>query len=125
MPKLTKPSSVANSPFKSAKWDEIVAGREFLAGDIPTLTMLCSWYEVVERCIEDISTDGGVQVAYSNDMNDIKALPQLSVMKQASAEIRALNKQLGIDDRAEPTPKTKKASVLKLVVNDRKKRAHG
>lgn len=51
-------------------------------------------------CMSDIDVGGGVQVAYQNDVGDIKALPQLSTMKQASAEIRQLNKQLGIDDEA-------------------------
>lgn len=100
MAKLTKPASVSSDPWRSAKWDEIVAGRGFAQSDAPTLALLVSWYQVVEQCMDDIGSNGGVQVAYQNDMGDIKALPQLSTMKQASAEIRALNKQLGIDDTA-------------------------
>lgn len=71
--------------------------------------------------MEDISVGDGVQVAYSNDVNDIKALPQIATMKQASAEIRALNKQLGINDG--PRKKPIKVSVLQSVVNDRQKKA--
>lgn len=124
MSKLTKPANVENDPFRSAKWDELTAGRDFSQADAPTLALLVSWYQVVEQCMDDIGANGGVQVAYQNDMGDIKALPQLSTMKQASAEIRAINKQLGISDEPEKAQSgTKKASVLSLVISDRQKKA--
>lgn len=84
---VEKPASVANDPFKSAKWDELTAGRDFSPSDAPTLALLCAWYQVADKCMSDIDVGGGVQVAYQNDMGDIKALPQLSTMKQASADI--------------------------------------
>ena len=56
-------------------------------------------------------------------MGDIKALPQIATMKQASAEIRALNKQLGIMDEGEAPIDS--ASVLQLVRGEREKRAAG
>ena len=93
---VSKPPSVANDPFKSAKWDELTAGRDFSQADVPTLELLCQWHAVVKTCIDDIDAVG--QVAYTNDMGDLKALPQISTMKQASAEIRQLTKQLGIAD---------------------------
>ncbi len=46
-------------------------------------------------------------------------------MKQASAEIRALNKQLGINDQAAPAAPERKASVLQLVVDDRARKERG
>lgn len=95
---IAKPASIARDQYRSDKWDEIVVGRSFRPSDVPALTLLVQWYQVVDQCIEDLGTNGGIQVAYSNDMGDIKALPQISTMKQASAEIRALNKQLGIND---------------------------
>ncbi len=96
---LDKPPSIEGDSFKSAKWDEITEGRGFSPSDAPALALLCQWYAVVERCMSDLDFgDGLPQVAYSNDMGDVKAMPQLSTMKQASAEIRALNKQLGIND---------------------------
>ena len=39
--------------------------------------------------------EGLPQIAYENKMGDIKPVPMISVMKQASAEIRQLNNQLG------------------------------
>lgn len=99
-----KPASVANNPFRSAKWDELTAGRDFAPSDAPTLALLCAWYQVMNKCMSDIDVGGGVQVAYQNDVGDIKALPQLSTMKQASVEIRQLNKQLGINGEPRTQP---------------------
>lgn len=97
--RLTKPKSVRDDPYRNRKWNELVRGRTFRPSDVPALTLLVHWYQVVDQCIEDLSSMGdGIQVAYENNMGDIKALPQISTMKQASAEIRALNKQLGIND---------------------------
>ena len=120
---LQKPTSVEASPFKSAKWDEITAGREFQESDAPVLALLCSWYEVVEKCMNDIDVGGGIQVAYQNDLGDIKALPQLSTMKQASAEIRAINKQLGIDDEAKPQQPKKRTEPLYVIQSNRAAKA--
>ena len=96
---VTKPASVSRDPWRSKKWDELTDGRDFRPSDVPALTLLVQWYQVIEQCMDDIGSMGnGIQVAYSNDRGDINALPQLSTMKQASAEVRALNKQLGIND---------------------------
>lgn len=118
---LEKPATIANDSFKSQKWDEIVSGRKFAKKDIPTLCLLIEWYSVVERCIEDRDSANG-QVAYMNDMGDMKALPQIATMKQASAEIRALNKQLGIDDTSESEQQNTGSGVLSLVQGKRAQR---
>lgn len=113
---VMKPKAIAADPFKSAKWDELTEGRAFAASDAPQLSLLCHWYAVIERCMEDIDVGGGLpQVAYQNDVGDIKALPQLATMKQASAEIRALNKQLGINDEARAEASSKEASPLVVI----------
>lgn len=117
----TKPESVARDPFKSAKWDEVVSGRRFRPSDVPTLTLLVQWHAIVNRCIEDMDEANG-QVAYSNDMSDLKALPQIGIMKQASAEIRALNKQLGINDEADGGEAGGEGDVLTLVTGGRQER---
>lgn len=121
---LEKPPSIANDPFKSAKWDEITVGRSFSQSDAPTIALLCQWYAVIERCMDDVAIDGDglPRVAYVNDMGDIKAMPQLSTMKQASAEIRALNKQLGIKDGKGERRDQSKPTVLRVVSQNRKNR---
>ena len=125
MADLKKPASVAANSFKSAKWDELIEGRSFTAADVPILELLCQWYAIVDRCMDDMSINGEVQVAYQNDMNDIKALPQAGLLKQASAEIRALNKQLGIVDGREAqseAPKTMKETKLYVIQASRENR---
>ena len=121
--RLRKPRSISQDKFKSKKWDELTAGRSFSESDVPALSMLISWYQIAEQCMSDIATQGGVMVAYTNKLGDEKAMPQIATMKQASAEIRALNKQLGINDEVKQKPDTKKASILSLVVSDREKKA--
>lgn len=123
--KLTKPKSVSSDPWRSKKWDEVTRGRNFTQSDAPTIALLVQWYQVVDRCMADISMGGDVQVAYSNDLGDIKAMPQLATMKQASAEIRQLNKQLGINDEAKSESHKGNGSVLQLVMGDRKRKAAG
>lgn len=51
---VEKPASVAASPFKSAKWDEVTSGREFRPCDVPLLDMLCQWHEVVDKCMDNM-----------------------------------------------------------------------
>lgn len=122
---LDKPPKIAASPFKSAKWDEITRGRDFRECDIPVLTLLCHWYEVQDKCIDDMADDDGeLQIAYINDTGDVKALPQISVMKQASAEIRALNKQLGINDEAHAEAKPKETKLYAIQGNRRSRAAN-
>lgn len=112
---IKKPENVERDPFRSAKWDELTEGRDFSPSDAPTLALLCSWYQVVDKCMTDIDVGGDVQVAYQNDIGDIKALPQLSTMKQASAEIRQLNKQLGINDEAKDTKQQAEITPLEVI----------
>ena len=76
--RLTKPASIRSDPWRSRKWNEIVRGRDLSPSDAPTIALLVSWYQVIEQCMDDIGASGGVQVAYQNDVGDIKALPKLS-----------------------------------------------
>lgn len=112
---LQKPQEVKDNDFKSKKWDEIVNGRKFTDSDIPTLELLCHWYAVVDKCKQDMNYDGDIQLVYENNMGDIKPLPQLSTLKQASAEIRALNKQLGINDESQNKDTQKKKASFATI----------
>ena len=51
---LTKPASVENDAFKSAKWDEIAAGRQFQMSDAPTLALLTQWYKIVQQAQDEL-----------------------------------------------------------------------
>ena len=123
---LKKPASIASDAYCSSKWDELTEGRDFAPTDAPLIALLCRWYAVIERCAIDIGGGGELPtVSYVNDMGDIKAMPQLSTMKQASAEIRQLNKQLGICDQHEEAEAHEQANILSIVSAKREARRAG
>lgn len=118
---LRKPASIECDEFKSAKWDELTDGRRFKASDIPTLSLLCQWHKIAAQAMDELDNFGG-QTAYQNDMGDLKPFPQIGTLKTASAEIRQLNKQLGINDEAEPEVEGGKDNVLSIVAERRANR---
>ena len=92
---VQKPRSVEQDPLMSAKWDELTEGRNFTPADAPALTRLCSWYLIAERCLDDMTASGGIQVAYAVG-NGISELPQVGTLTKAEAAIRGIEKSLGI-----------------------------
>lgn len=123
--KLTKPPGVESDEYKSAKWDELTRGREFARSDAPALALLCQWYKIAATAQDELDSFGG-QTAYTNEMGDLKAFPQIGTLKTASAEIRQLNKQLGIcDTHEEAASGSNGATVLSLVAGRRAQRQAG
>ena len=120
---LTKPASVENDAFKSAKWDEITAGREFRESDAPTLALLTQWYKIVQQAQDELDNFGS-NTAYTNEMGDLKAFPQIATLKTASGEIRQINKQLGICDTVEEAKPQSPLSTLEIIQNRRRKKCH-
>ena len=120
---LTKPASVENDAFKSAKWDEITAGREFRESDAPTLALLTQWYKIVQQAQDELDNFGS-NTAYTNEMGDLKAFPQIATLKTASGEIRQINKQLGICDAVEEAKPQSPLSTLEIIQNRRRKKCH-
>lgn len=118
---LSKPPDIAADEFKSAKWDELTSGRSYRQSDAPALALLCQWHKIAQAAMEELDGFGG-QTAYQNDVGDLRAFPQIATLKTASAEIRQLNKQLGISDEAEPEAVHGESSVLTLVSGKRKDR---
>lgn len=119
---IRKPPAVEADEFKSAKWDELTRGRDFAPSDAPTLALLCQWHKIVAQATDEL--DGfGSQTAYQNDVGDLKSFPQIQTLKTASAEIRQLNKQLGIaDTHEEAAGGSRSATVLRLVSGRHEKR---
>lgn len=120
---LVKPPHVADNPIMSEKWDEVTKGRDFAAIHATTIEQLCFWYAVLRTCQDDITVDGEIHVAYQNDMGDVKAMPQMASAKQASDQIRQLNKQLGINDEAAPKEAKPKETMLYVIQRNRQSRA--
>jgi hypothetical protein len=124
---LKKPPGIENDQFKSAKWDEITAGRDFAPSDAPTLALLCQWHKVAQQAMDELDNFGS-QTAYQNDMGDLKAFPQIETLKKCSNEIRQLNKQLGICDsheKEEVASGKRPATVLSIVTSKRAERRTG
>ena len=115
---LEKPAAVAADPVKSAKWDELTAGRSFTQSDAPTLALLCQWYKIVQLARDELDSFGE-QTAYQNDMGDLKSFPQIATLKTASAEIRQLNKQLGITDGHEGAPDVRNVQTKLFSIAER------
>ncbi len=120
---LTKPAHVADNPIMSQKWDEITKDRDFDAIHATTIEQLCFWYAVLRTCQDDITVNGEIHVAYQNDIGDVKPMPQMSSAKQASDQIRQLNKQLGINDEAHAESSKPKETMLYVIQNNRQSRA--
>ncbi len=121
---LSKPPGIESDEFKSAKWDELTSGRDFALSDAPTLMLLCQWHKIAQLAIDEL--DGfGEQTAYQNNLGDLKQFPQVGTLKTASAEIRQLNKQLGIADGHEEGADDGKqrAGILTVFAGGRAQRA--
>lgn len=121
---LEKPEAVASDPVKSAKWDEVTACRAFAPADVPALSLLCQWHKVAQQASEELESFG-VGTAYQTEAGDLKPFPQIATLKAASAEIRALNKQLGLtgDAGKQPDkPKDSRENIIELVMANRAKR---
>ena len=50
---LAKPPNIANDEFKSAKWDELTAGRNFTTSDAPALALLCQWHKLAQQAMDE------------------------------------------------------------------------
>ncbi len=123
---ITKPPGVESDAFKSAKWDELTAGRDFSQSDAPALELLCMWYEIAQQA-QDEWASFGRQTAYQNDMGDLKSFPQIDTLKKSTDQIRQLSKQLGLCDTHETREEhgNQPATVLSIVTARRAQRKSG
>lgn len=122
---VEKPASVASDAYKSAKWDELTAGRDFDRSAAPALALLCQWHKVAARAVEELDSFGG-QTAYTDEVGDLRSFPQIATLKTASGEIRQLTAQLGIGDktaREEPRKSSPNLKVVESAMSERARRA--
>ena len=52
---ITKPPGIESDAFKSAKWDELTAGRSFSQSDAPALSLLRQWYKIADTAQDELS----------------------------------------------------------------------
>ena len=110
MPEM--PESVASDDYQSHIWASVTASGRFSDEDAPNLALLCYWHAVA-KAAEDAMSRG----------------KSVKVLKQATAEIRALNELLGLSRKAVPIqvqqarPQSDGARVLSLMFADRERKA--
>ncbi len=139
---LEMPADIAADEYQAEVWRSVTASGRFTGEDAPNIALLCFWHSVA-RAAEDAMTKGKSvkvldQVGYKpmKAKNGRRAImerphPAVTVLKQATAEIRALNDTLGISRKAAApakqaeAPKGKGGDVLTLMFADRARKASG
>lgn len=107
------PQDIAEDPVQSEIWAWLAPPvNSFTEQDIPTLRLLTYWHAVARQAEQAIhSEDGkiaifdkiGVKPFKTKDGNEIPLVrknPALTILKEASAEIRALSDMLGLSPLA-------------------------
>ena len=137
------PEDIALDPVQSAIWKDIApeGNNRFAAQDVPNLRLLCYWHAVAWQAQEAVAKGNGrINIfdrigtkPYKTDDGRsvplVRKNPALGILKEASAEIRALSDQLGISPRArtaEPAaeqPRSANARILNMVLSDREAKA--
>lgn len=137
------PDDIALDPVQSAIWEELApdGNNGFTEQDVPNLRLLCFWHAVAKQAQEAIAKgDGHINIFDRIGTKPYKAKdgssvplvrknPALSVLKEATAQIRALSDLLGISPRcraASPVPqqpRSANAKLLTMVLTDREAKA--
>lgn len=140
---VSMPDDIALDPVQSAIWKSIApdGANRFSEQDVPELRLLCYWHAVARQAQEAIAKgDGHINIfdrvgtkpyktSDGKSVPLVRKNPALGVLKEASAEIRALSDQLGVSPRsraAEPAaarPASANARILSMVLSDREAKA--
>lgn len=140
---VSMPDDIAPDPVQSAIWEELAPDGDngFTEQDVPNLRLLCFWHAVAKQAQEAIAKgDGHINIFDRIGTKPYKAKdgssvplvrknPALSVLKEATAQIRALSDLLGISPRcraASPMPqqpRSANAKLLTMVLTDREAKA--
>ena len=131
------PDDIAQDPVQSAIWESLAPSGDnnFTKQDVEPLRELCFWHAVFRSAQNAISKgDGRISIFDAVGYKPFKSpdgrslpmmrkSPALAVLKEASAEIRALSDQLGLSpkSRAEASAPqkrtTEKAQLLQLATS--------
>lgn len=136
---ISKPKKIADDPELEALWSQLTDGANLSERDVPALGLLCLWYSIAAAAEAEIEgADGRLEVLdaiatkpFKGDDGEpvpmYRKAPALSVLKEASSEIRALSEQLGISGKRQASPgkrpSTPNGQLLNLVFADREDRA--
>lgn len=128
---VAMPADIASDPVRSEIWAWIAPpGNSFEDADVPNLRLLCYWHAVAaqaQRVMLDPSGTGTVAILdqvgekpYLKDGKPVKLWkrhPAVDVLKQASAEIRALSDQLGLSPLARSRIGLMQATAVKTAAD--------
>jgi phage terminase small subunit len=138
---IEMPQEVASDPVQAAIWEQLTARRTFAQEDAPTLALLCYWHAVANQAREAMALGGNeIEILDATAYKPIRGKggkrlkmmrknPALTVLKEASTEIRALSDQLGLSKSARnvTVQQARSASahgkLLTLMFDDRETRA--
>lgn len=138
---IEMPPEVASDPVQAAIWEQLTARRTLAQEDAPTLALLCYWHAVANQAREAMALEGNeIEILDATAYKPIRGKggkrlkmmrknPALTVLKEASTEIRALSDQLGLSKSArnatvqQARPASAHGKLLTLMFDDRKARA--
>lgn len=138
---IEMPQEVASDPVQAAIWEQLTARRTFAQEDAPTLALLCYWHAVANQAREAMALGGNeIEILDATAYKQIRGKggkrlkmmrknPALTVLKEASTEIRALSDQLGLSKSArnvtvqQARPASAHGKLLTLMFDDREARA--
>lgn len=134
---LEMPENIAKDEYQAEIWRSVTASGRFTDEDAPNIVLLCFWHSVAKAAEDAMSKGKSVKVLDQVGYKPMKARngrraimerphPAVTVLKQATAEIRALNDTLGLSRKAGAAiaqPAERKASpnakLLKLMYDER------
>lgn len=107
------PEDIAQDPVQSEIWAWLAPPvNSFTEQDIPTLRLLTYWHAVAQQAKQAIHSDGGkiaifdkigvkpFKTADGREVPLVRKNPALTILKEASSEIRALSDMLGLSPLA-------------------------
>lgn len=110
---VVMPKDIANDPVQSEIWAWLAPPvNNFTEQDVPTLRLLTYWHAVAEQAQQAIhSEDGRINIfdkigvkpyktADGREVPLVRKNPALTILKEASSEIRALSDMLGLSPLA-------------------------
>lgn len=138
---LEMPENIAKDEYQAAIWRSVTASGRFSDEDAPNIALLCFWHSVAKAAEDAMSKGKSVKVLDQVGYKQMKARngrmailerphPAVTVLKQATAEIRALNDTLGLSRKtgaavpaAPARPQSDGAKVLAIMFDDRERKA--
>lgn len=136
---IEMPEDISEDPIQAEIWHQVVGdGSAFTEADVPVLRQLCFWHAVEVQAQRAISRGDGHISIFDKVGNKpfrtedgrpipmLRANPALDIADRATKMTKSLREHLGIvpqrTAKAGSAPVSKRASVLKLALDDRAER---